>query len=274
MPYCQKCGIKLPQETYFCPNCGAPVPDERRTSQEPLHLQKWHIAVALGVISILLLSVAYFMPWYNITADATAEGETFHSESNYYLEKIELQRSGYSDETRSYDDMPSEYEENLGYLNTFENTGVVTLVALVLSTVFVATVITMGILKKSMKPTVIIGIIAAIAVLAAPMYLMVALPRAMAEEVEIGGTELAFLEGLEFSPDPSDSFFGSGNGELSYGYTYIQVHASWGGTVGWFMALGGFILLLAAVGLCATQRMQQTRRNYPEEQDEFMIVEK
>lgn len=77
MTYCVKCGKKLPEDTNFCPNCGASNNFERRSSESTInrigrdrHLQEHWIKriVALIIDSVLvgiattILLIAFFLP--------------------------------------------------------------------------------------------------------------------------------------------------------------------------------------------------------------------
>ncbi|MCW4021289.1 MAG: RDD family protein [Candidatus Bathyarchaeota archaeon] len=66
MPYCRNCGVKLPEETAFCQNCGTPV----KIAAEPrLEVADWGERFVAWLIDIILIGVfltptKYFLAWW------------------------------------------------------------------------------------------------------------------------------------------------------------------------------------------------------------------
>lgn len=70
MPYCSKCGFKLPEDAAFCPNCGAPVKkveEKRRVSPPaPENLMR---PIMLGLLgSFLALAISSMIAFINPAA--------------------------------------------------------------------------------------------------------------------------------------------------------------------------------------------------------------
>jgi len=59
MPYCEKCGFKLPEGAGFCPNCGAIIKKGEEISESPnVSLAKY---LQLGLLGALLsVTISYF----------------------------------------------------------------------------------------------------------------------------------------------------------------------------------------------------------------------
>ncbi len=278
MPYCPDCGTEISEDTRFCPNCGTALHDRKEPAGETPRIQKWHLAVALGVVAMLLVSITMFMPWYNLTMRVNIPGEQGGNEQNqnYYLDRVEVHNSESPDHTHKWDDPPADLQDIPGgqeswrdWSNTFGNTEVMTWVALALIIVFIVASIALGISSHSTKPAAVIAIVASVVALIAPMYLMLKTPGNMEERAKWGGEYFEH----EVSPNPGDSFFGSTEAETSqYGISYT-LHMSWGGDTGWFLALGAFVCMLIASILCFTQQPRRTVRRHPERRQDFIVME-
>ncbi|MCD6089424.1 RDD family protein [Candidatus Bathyarchaeota archaeon] len=62
MPYCEKCGAKIPEDAVFCPNCGAPV---RAYWRRRLETAGWGERFVAWMIDIIVVGVLLALfKWY------------------------------------------------------------------------------------------------------------------------------------------------------------------------------------------------------------------
>ncbi|MCD6593555.1 RDD family protein [Candidatus Bathyarchaeota archaeon] len=64
MPYCEKCGAKIPEDAVFCPNCGAPVRAYWRSRLETAGWGERFVAWMIDMIAVgalLALFKCYFL---------------------------------------------------------------------------------------------------------------------------------------------------------------------------------------------------------------------
>ena len=54
MPYCVKCGEKIPEEAAFCPNCGTPVRADLRTKFE---IADWGERFIAWIIDMIVVGI-------------------------------------------------------------------------------------------------------------------------------------------------------------------------------------------------------------------------
>ena len=69
MPYCSKCGFKLPEDAAFCPNCGAPVKKvEEKRAVPPSAPENVMRPIMLGLVgSFLALAISSMIAFANPT---------------------------------------------------------------------------------------------------------------------------------------------------------------------------------------------------------------
>ena len=70
MPYCVKCGEKIPEDAAFCPNCGTPVRVDLRIRFEMADWGERFIAwiIDLIVIGILLAPFKSYLTWIGLAS--------------------------------------------------------------------------------------------------------------------------------------------------------------------------------------------------------------
>jgi hypothetical protein len=180
-------------------------------------------------MALVLLGVSLMVPWYSVTVD-WVNGNSVHE---YTLQ--EYRHDGMdSDETISYSD--DEFDDP-NVAQVYNNTLYLTITAFILTIILMIFILLIGLKKTGMvKLGVILGILAFIFSLAAPIYLMGALPAAYTEEYKES----------EATVNPKtkqmDSFFGEENINVA-GTDYDRV---WGGATGWYLAIVAFVFTLLA----------------------------
>ncbi len=68
MPYCVKCGEKIPEDAAFCPNCGTPVRLDLRTRFEIADWGERFVAwiIDMIVVGIFLMPFKWYFTWIRI----------------------------------------------------------------------------------------------------------------------------------------------------------------------------------------------------------------
>ena len=68
MPYCVKCGEKIPEDAAFCPNCGAPVRAESGTRFEMADWGERFIAwiIDMIVVGVFLAPFKWYLAWIGL----------------------------------------------------------------------------------------------------------------------------------------------------------------------------------------------------------------
>lgn len=175
------------------------------------------IGAVLAIVALILLSLTFVTAWYSVTFEVGDEDMT----NDFYFTETES------------DGETEEYEDDSDVGDTFSNTRILVVVAIIGTILGIIGALMVAMEKMSPKIGAILVLIGFIFALIAPVYLMVELPNAM-EEDETG------VEGMQ------EDFFGSE--ETDFG------DISWGGTTAWFMAIVAGILNIVAMGLVITTK--------------------
>lgn len=70
MPYCSKCGFKLPEDAIFCPNCGAPVKKPKEEEVSLIAHENIMRPILLGLLgSFLALAIDSMISFINSAAN-------------------------------------------------------------------------------------------------------------------------------------------------------------------------------------------------------------
>ncbi|RLI03258.1 RDD family protein [Candidatus Bathyarchaeota archaeon] len=69
MPYCVKCGEKIPEDAAFCPNCGTPVRADLRTRFETADWGERFVAwiIDMIVVGLFLAPFKWYLAWIKFT---------------------------------------------------------------------------------------------------------------------------------------------------------------------------------------------------------------
>ena len=175
------------------------------------------IGAVLAIIAVILIGVTLALPWYTYTSKGNGSAD-------YYFDHAVISTNA-TKMTIKYSDMEKYAPNTIG---VFKNTQILDIVSLVLVIIgFIgALLLAVGKLGKGVAVSLVaIGFILS---LIAPLYFYAALPGAVKAD-----------SGLE------QSFFGSKNG------------MSYGGGIGWWLAIVGMILILIALILVAVAKKPQ-----------------
>ena len=68
MPYCMKCGEKIPEDAAFCPNCGTPVRADLRRRFEMADWGERFVAwiIDIIIVKIFLASFKWYFAWIGL----------------------------------------------------------------------------------------------------------------------------------------------------------------------------------------------------------------
>lgn len=226
--------------------------------------EKAKIATILLIIALILAGLSLFLPWYNQQFKISGSGLSISFTVDYYLDHAKISGgfiSGSSffgfenlnmSEELYYDDEDTSDSKSI---QTFQTTQILAILGLIGCIVGLMGALLVLLRKIPTALGVILVLIAVILALIAPMYIMFALPAAYKEDM--GDT----ASSDSVSTKISENFFGSE--EYEYGGT--QSTLSWGGSLGWFMALIAMILCVVALFLVIFSRTKPTdfSRSYP-----------
>ena len=69
MPYCVKCGEKIPEDAAFCPNCGTPVRVDLRAKFEMADWGERFVAwiIDMIIVGIFLAPFKWYIAWIGLT---------------------------------------------------------------------------------------------------------------------------------------------------------------------------------------------------------------
>jgi hypothetical protein len=223
------------------------------------------VAAVFAIIAMILLGVAMTMPWYEIRwlyepedpeielPDAELSIEFTFNDATI---RSEIDDPDYEDykETIDYDE-DEEAEDVNATIAAFRNTQSITIIAIILTLIFVVCALVVG-LKKGKLATfaLIVGILAFVAALLAPIYLMFGLPSAFKEDSEESGY---FLD--DEDAGYTDSFFGSKTEDEEN----MKLKSTWGGVTGWYLAVGAMVFNFMALFFIIIARSAAKRAREP-----------
>ena len=208
--------------------------------------KKAMIGAVMAIIAVILIGISLVMPWYVVSAKTEGMGQSAESNMDFYLDHAGMKNPLTGEyETHSY----SEDNTTSNVKNTFQTTQMLDIVGLVLVLVgFIgALMLAMGKMKKNIA--IILVLLGFIFALIAPMYLMTSLPPAI--KADSGG----------YAPKMGDSFFGSESENLGG----VSMTISWGGGMGWFMALIAAVLMILALIFVFLSKPEEPMPMMPEE---------
>lgn len=220
------------------------------------------VAAVFAIIAMVLLSVAMTMPWYEIrwTAESDEpilEISKMEIKFEFYLNEAEARgevgKIAY-EETIEYDDAEDD-DNGTAPITVFRNTQNITIVAIIFSLILAVCSLVVG-FKKGMLANLalVVGLMAFVATLLAPMYLMVELPNALEEDAEEEGYFLGDEEA-----GATESFFGSETEEEEGG----ELKSTWGGVTGWYLAVGAMVFNFMALFFIIIARSAAKRKREP-----------
>lgn len=205
----------------------------------------WKASLLCAIIASSLVFVSLFGSWYNISAAYdTSEGEPIgESDTNlalrqftYYWEWQGVTRENW---TISYSDLTQ--DEDWEIVDVFGLTQILTILALLLIPLMVASTLVIARRKIGNRIGIIIAVLALIFTIASPAYFAIAFPSALEGEA----TRLG-------SP-PVSGFIGSGGDE----YLGYPGEVSWGPAWAWYlMVVASVFVLIGTIMLVGMQAIE------------------
>lgn len=193
--------------------------------------------LVLVLVALIVAGLALVGSWWTWSAKATVLGVTMEQKADFGLGQ--LCTSGLVNMCQAYTSA-----ENSKMIAVFSLAQILTILGLVMA-ILTLILIIVGAGKPKLKGAVLLfGIIGAIVLLVAAIYVFSGLPGAFNDDLAASGGSTTFM--------PVTGFFGSGS--ISAGGSSLNL--SYGGGTGWMMALIGFILLLLGA-LMATMGMKK-----------------
>ncbi len=211
--------------------------------------RKKAFALMFAVTGIVLLMVSFILPWWGFHTEVerrNSDGDLlYYNEAGFGVSVssgISWGRSG----TSMY----------IGDFSTPVVYGVTTLfliLALIFASLMVTTIIINLLEKKTkQKLPMILGILAVIFCLLAPLVFMISLPGAMKADAEKTASDSNNDYKEPAQDDPTKSFFGSTEEKDDGGNDVTR--SNWGGDIGWILSIVSFIMLLISVVMIKPRR--------------------
>ena len=208
-------------------------------------------AGVMGVLAGVLLIVSLVcIGWYYISTEFSGGGENYEGGVEFGLSEARMYSEGggeSEEETEDYD----EADEDSKVLDVFSFVKVFVIIGMILTFIFAILAFLAGARLVPGPVPLLVGIIAAIAVIVGPVYMIFALPDAWDED------------GRNPEGDgPWNSFWGS-DSESAMGAT---AETSWGPYWCWYMTAGVGIILFSAAGMCKGIKRKRSKRyedDYP-----------
>lgn len=212
------------------------------------------IGAVLAIIAVILLALTFVMPWYNVSAEAESDGERMSMDMDIYFNDIRTTTRINGETETEREDFPEEEDE---ITKVFHTTRIFVIIAIIGMALGFVGALLVSMDKLSHKIGAILVLIGFIFAIIAPVYMMVQLPNAFAEE---GGEEYM-----------GESFFGSDSEER--GETTMDI--SWGGTFSWFMSLiAGVLGVIALIMVLKTKSgAEPTGQAYYHQQQQGQTVQ-
>ncbi len=213
------------------------------------------IGTILLAIAVILMGLSLFLPWYYQQFKMSGSIVSLSYTVDFYLDHAQVSGgivdgSGYigpndwnMSEELYYDD---ENASEIKYIQTFQTTQILAFVGLVGCLIGLIGATLIVIKKIGYALGALLITIAVILALIAPLYILFALTAAYKEEMD------SYASSDSVENKMGENFFGSQ--EYEYGGT--KVRFSWGGSLGWFMALIAMILCVAALFLIIFSRVK------------------
>jgi amino acid transporter len=182
------------------------------------------LVIVFALLAVIMMGISMVLPWYTITTEVGGKKVMELSSSFSGLTADD----GNETESKGWGEKPIDelYDNQAG---VFTIAMIMTILGLVFAILLLIGAV-MAKKGKGKKLAVIFGLLAFLFCLLAPILLMAMHPGAVAQD---------YKDNYKTDPEgkgPHDSFFGS---EEAFGFKI-----SWGGGVGWIMAMIGFIFAL------------------------------
>ena len=208
-------------------------------------LKKSIIALLFAAIGLMLLIFSFVLPWWGYH-NVYDDGE-YHSEwsggisiaSGFWY----YQGQGDSPTIQSGTSL---YMGDYSVPALFGTTAILMIIAIIFTFLLIISILLFEFGKIRKRMPMIFGVIAIIFCILAPIIFMVAFPNAVKADTEKRIEEGSLTDGVPSHDDPSNKFFGS--------YKEDSFKQTWGGDIGWFLAIISFIMILISFILIVSIR--------------------
>ncbi len=184
----------------------------------------------MAIIAVILIGITLPLPWYNVHMKESIMGQNIEANMDFYLDHATMSSGG-----QSYSQT---YNGTTNTGKTFQMTEIWDIVGLVFAIIGFIGAILLAVGKSGKGVAVSLVALGFILSLIAPIYLYAELPGAF--KADAHGYSIPGISG-----GPTESFFGSSNG------------VTWGGGIGWWLAIVGVIFMLLALIFVAIARKPQ-----------------
>jgi hypothetical protein len=206
--------------------------------------KKQVLAFLFAIIGIVILIISFIMPWWWVSVESESESidgstSTISKSDGFVSLSWGTSLSGSGARAINGD---SHTQILIGITAMF------IILALIFYSIMIA-VILLNWLEKltDLKLTKILGIWAMIFCLLAAIVFMVALPSALKADAEKKAEDEGYKYLEPDHDDPTKSFFGSYEGTDENYYYTIKTKQSWGGDIGWILAIISSLILLVSI---------------------------
>lgn len=202
------------------------------------------VGTVFVLIALILIGLSLTMPWFSTKSEYPSSTLSEDQSEDYYLDHIEGGTSGFKIKVEYDNDQFKDYN----FVQTFQTTQIIVIVGLICGIFGLIGAAMVSVGKLSSKMGTLLVLLTVILVIIAPIYLMFTLPGAFKEDFKDQG-----------SSPPSEKietdFFGSATVEEEelFGGT-ITYDVSWGGGLGWFLAIIAMVMCVIALPLVAKSK--------------------
>jgi len=216
------------------------------------------IAAVLAIIGALLLIVSAFIGWYTISVTASAAGFSASGSENFLPGSSYTSSFSGSTTTQSYS---STNATNVG--NLFMATQYILIGGFILGLLggLLLFASSMKGRESWSKPAMILLVLALLMAIVAPAYVAAAAPGAFKADIPASASSNNSGPWSSFTGSCSAGatcFTGGGGG------TGVSGTTTWGPAAGWYLAWGGFVVLLIAIILLWRDRMTAAKMGQSE----------
>ncbi len=203
--------------------------------------KKAMVGAVMAIIAVILIGVTFALPWYTMTMKGNVSGMGTTTEQDYYLDHATA-KVGNTTMSESYSNK-SMQDSIPNTVNTFKTTQILDIVSLVFVIIGFIGALLFAIGKLGKGVAVALVVIGFILSIIAPIYLMTALPPAIKKD----------SKGSLPVKEMGESFFG----EKKISMFGATVTVTWGGGLGWWLAIIGMIFMLIALILVLLAKKAQ-----------------
>ena len=210
--------------------------------------KKWVTGMVLCIITVILLGVTLFMPWWSMKMESKTTELSMSTKSDYGLQEAhsesEMPSIGSFEQTVKYSDKKDDVALD-DQIKVYDTTFYIMIAALVSAIVSLVCLTLVRIKKMPAKLGVIFLTITMILTVFAPIYFAATLPNAISKDYDdmVAATEeWGFGSGMfEWKPGCTENFAGVEERE--------PLKLTWGPSYGWFLTVAAFVLIAVCMML-------------------------